>query len=312
MRLRTGLVVGASAICFMLAACQSPASTPESNTPNPTPAVNSPTDNAGKSNPIVGDANSTRPEDRAGPPTGAISAWDAVVWRHKYLSRRNEQVPVVGVVGDPFMQPAAPPLAVPIEGTTDSTPPSPPATTENLTWFIDDSIGHGSLGIRVKFASPMPRKGQRMAVLGAWTVDANRQWYWAATSQVELTAAPPSDIKEPLGAPGFVIATEPAPSGTQPISLAKDNDLVRFTIVEVPFNAGDGWKVADELGDPAVAILFLPGDQASYGSLDMRTAAERWKVKRGVSYWLRIGRIRRPNPNGIWLANARTAPVRDN
>ena len=53
-----------------------------------------------------------------------------------------------------------------------------------------------------------------------------------------------------------------------------------------------------------------PGERPSYGGHDMRTADEKWKLKRGVDYWVRIGKIRRRDPDKLPTINARTPPVR--
>jgi hypothetical protein len=59
-----------------------------------------------------------------------------------------------------------------------------------------------------------------------------------------------------------------------------------------------------------VALLNLPGERATYGGQDMRAADERWTLRRGVTYWVRIGRIRRHGVDKPATINARTAPIR--
>jgi hypothetical protein len=128
--------------------------------------------------------------------------------------------------------------------------------------------------------------------------------------------AAPSDLKDPPAAtPTHAIANGELPSGARTIGVAKDGDAVYFTVVgAAPSVVGDGWPIADELGNPTFALLNLPGERASYGGLDMRTADERWQLKRGQTYSVRIGKIRKradkTDPGKPALINARTAPVR--
>jgi hypothetical protein len=42
----------------------------------------------------------------------------------------------------------------------------------------------------------------------------------------------------------------------------------------------------------------------------MRSSDERWQLKRGQTYWVRIGKLRKRGPDKPPLVNARTAPVR--
>jgi hypothetical protein len=191
-------------------------------------------------------------------------------------------------------------------------------------WLIDDTAGNGCLAVRVQFTGKPPTEKQRVAVGGAWMLDSAKQWYWkadrgatertlgsGADRVTNLPDAAAPDVKDAATAPGFTITAGPAPSGARTISQAKDNDVVYFQIVGAPKHAGDGWQIADELGNPPVAILMLPGEQLSYGSIDLRTADERWALRRGVTYWLRIGRIRKPSATAPWQITARTAPVRE-
>lgn len=264
---------------------------------------------------------------------GTIAAWDAVVWRNRYLARRGQHGVIVGRVGAKFVPPAVPvapgPAApagsagfgsgvtAPGSGAGSGSgaavaPPPPPRTPSDLIWLIDDSAGHGSLGVRVQFASAPPVAGERVALGGAWMLDSAKQWYWKVDSVTLLPGIPASDIKEAPSAPGLIVTAGPAPSGARMASLARDNDAIYFQVVGMPKHPGDGWKIADELGNPPVGILMLPGEQPSYGSIDLRTPDERWVLRRGVTYWLRIGRLRKSNtPGSPWSATARTAPVRE-
>ena len=83
-----------------------------------------------------------------------------------------------------------------------------------------------------------------------------------------------------------------------------------FQIVgPAPASDGDGWQIADQLGSPTVAVMNLPGERASYGGQDMRAADERWQLKRGQTYWVRIGKLHKHTDRPTTV-NARTAPIR--
>lgn len=229
---------------------------------------------------------------------GAVSAWQAVIDRSQYLVRRGQHGVVYGRVG--------PAILVPDKVEADAGLVASP-----YTWLVDDTEGNGTLGIRVKLDGKAA-EGDRVALDGAWDLDPDRHWFWHVEAVHPLPAAPPSELKDPPApAPTHAIANGELPSGARTISVAKDNDAVYFTVVGAPpANEGDGWQVADELGNPPVALLNLPGERASYGSQDMRQPDERWQLKRGQTYWVRIGKIRKRAPDKPALINARTAPVR--
>jgi hypothetical protein len=233
---------------------------------------------------------------------GAVSAWQAVVDRGQYLARRGQQGVVFGTLGAPILVagPAAP-------GGIDGG-----LVASGYTWLVDDTEGNGALAIRVLLESRTAKQGDRVALGGAWELDDSRRYYWKVASVTALPAAPPGDLKDPPVAPGHEIADGGVPAGARTISVARDDDLVYFTVVgKPPVVDGEGWPVADELGDPVFALLNLPGERPSYGGQDFRTPDERWQLKRGQLYWVRIGRIRRPQgPDKPALINARTAPVR--
>jgi hypothetical protein len=123
-----------------------------------------------------------------------------------------------------------------------------------------------------------------------------------------------SDIKEPPPAePNHQIVNGNLVPGSRTITVARDNDSVYFQIVgPTPTNDGDGWPVANELGDNVFALLVLPGERAAYGAQDMRAADERWVLKKAQTYQVRIGRIRSRGPDKPAVIHARTAPVRVN
>ena len=53
----------------------------------------------------------------------------------------------------------------------------------------------------------------------------------------------------------------------------------------------------------------LPGERASYGGQDLRTPDERWSLRRGVTYVVRLGHIHKHEGKPATI-NARSAPVR--
>jgi hypothetical protein len=240
---------------------------------------------------------------------GAIPAWQAAVDRTLYLERRGQHGVVFGTLGPPV---------------TVAGPPSDAGASEvatPYTWLVDDTEGNGALAIRVALGKATAKTGDRVALAGAWALDDTRHWYWNTTSVTALPAAPPSKApsarpqaereKDPPAAPGHAISNGELPAGARPITLAKEGDAAYFTVVGSPPVAdGDGWLVADELGNPPYALLNMPGERASYGAQDMRTPDERWQLKRGQSYWVRIGPVHHHGPDKPATINARTAPVR--
>jgi hypothetical protein len=227
---------------------------------------------------------------------GAIPAWQAVVDRDRYLLRRNQHGVVYGRVG-PAITIAADAGAVPT----------------GKVWLVDDTEGNGALAIRIAWPAKAtaPAEGDRVAAGGAWTLDDERQWFWQADAISALPPAPPSTIPEPPAAPGHLITTGDPPSGWRPVATGKDDGVISFQVIGTPpVNEGDGWRIANELGDDTVAILLLPGERPSYGGHDLRAPDEKWRLKRGVDFWVRIGKIRRRSPEIPPTITARTAPVR--
>jgi hypothetical protein len=225
---------------------------------------------------------------------GAVPAWQAVVDRAQYLERRGQKGVVYGTLGEPVAAGSG-------SGSDTATP---------YTWLVDDTEGNGALAIRVKLPSP-GKAGDRVALAGAWATDDDRRWFWHVTAVTSLPPAPPSKLKEPPSPPGHTIATGELPPGVRPISKAEENDAVYFTLAgPPPVLDGDGWPVADELGNPVAAILNLPGEHASYGAQDLRTPDERWTLKRGQTYWVRVGVVHKHGPDKPMTMTARTAPVR--
>jgi len=244
---------------------------------------------------------------------GAVSAWQAVIDRAHYLARRGQQGIVYGTIGAPIMVlgPTPEPAA---DAGVNARPLDAGLIPSEYVWLVDDTEGNGALAIRVMLgnqASP-PKQGDRVALAGAWVLDDSKRWFWKVDRVTPLPPAPPSDLKDPPGVPGHQIADGNLPPGVRTISVAKDNDAVYFMLTgpNQPVLPGEGWPVADELGDQVFALLNLPGERPSFGGQDFRTADERWQLKRGQLYWVRIGKIRRPSPDKPALINARTAPVR--
>jgi hypothetical protein len=229
---------------------------------------------------------------------GAISAWQSVIDRAQLLFRRGQKGVVYGRVG----------AAILInDKTTDAGLVATP-----YVWLVDDTEGNGTLGIRVKIDAGTAKEGDRVALVGAWDLDADRRWFWHVDEVKPVPPATPSELKDPPAAtPTHVIANGELPGGARTISVAKDGDAVYFQIVgPAPTTEGDGWQVADELGNPTFALMNLPGERASYGGQDMRQPDERWSLKRGQTYWVRIGKLRKRGIDKPTLVNARTAPVR--
>jgi hypothetical protein len=282
------------ALVLAIAACQggdSPPSLAEKNTeakhPAPAPTV---------------DAPAAEPKDPIDE-LGAIPAWQAVVDRAKYLERRGQHGVVFGVLGAPVTITAA--------GSGSGSAASP------YTWLVDDTEGNGSLAIRVLLGKKQLtlKEGDRVALGGAWALDEIRHWFWKVDNAQVLGPQPaPKEgapgAKDATAQPGHALTVGDFPSGVKRVSLAKDGDLAYFQVVGLPPTVdGDGWPVADELGNPVAALLVLPGERASYGGQDMRTPDERWQLRRGQTYWVRIGRTHKRGPDKPPVLYARTAPI---
>jgi len=238
---------------------------------------------------------------------GAIPAWQAVIDRAQLLARRGQRGYVYGRIGPAIMIPG------PVAPATDAGVPVDAGTIASpYVWLVDDTEGNGTLGIRVKLGTRTATEGDRVALGGAWVLDDARRWYWDVSSVQPVPAATPSDLKEPPAPfPSHVVANGNLLPGARTISVAKDSDAVYFQIVgPAPVNEGDGWLIANELGDVPFALLNLPGERPSYGGQDMRMPDERWQLKRGQTYTLRIGKIRKRAIAKPALINARTAPIR--
>jgi hypothetical protein len=244
---------------------------------------------------------------------GAVSAWQAVIDRAQYLDRRGQHGVVYGTIGPQIMVLGPPPPPPPADAGVRAKPIDAGLVASDYVWFVDDTEGNGALAIRVllgKHADKI-KEGDRVAIGGAWTIDEERRWYWKVDAVTALPPAPPSDLKDPPSPPGHEILPGRYVAGSRMLSFAKDGDGVYFQLTgpNQPVMPGEGWPVADELGNPVFALLNLPGERPSFGGQDFRTAEERWQLKRGKKYWVRIGKIRKPVPDKPALINARTAPV---
>jgi hypothetical protein len=228
---------------------------------------------------------------------GAIPAWQAVVDRAQYLARRGTRTVVFGTLAS----------AIEVAGAGDAGLIATP-----YTWLVDDTEGNGALAIRVALgpkASDVKQR-DRVALGGGWALDAARTWFWKVDAVSPLPAAP-TDAKDPMSTPGHVIVNGDLPSGAKPISKADEGDAAWFQLDGAPpANVGDGWPVADELGNPVYALLDLPGEHTSYGGQDMRAADERWQLKRGATYVVRIGPVHHHAADKPVTVRARTAPIR--
>jgi hypothetical protein len=294
-----------------------------------------------------GEAEPAEPPGPPGPPDpgrvivelGAIPAWQAVVDRAQLLGRRGQHGVVYGRVGPALLVPPAPEApAGPVPGDAGAGSGHPVGGGSGGTlragsggapggaaggavdaglvkspyvWLIDDTEGNGTLGIRIALGDKA-KEGDRIAAGGAWQLDAERRWFWKPDTVQPVPPGPASELKEPAPpVPTHTIARGDLPAGARTIGVARDGDAVYFQIVgPSPASDGDGWQVADQLGSPAVALMNLPGERASYGGQDMRAPDERWQLRRGQTYWVRIGKLRKRGADKPPLVNARTAPIR--
>ncbi|MBS1121269.1 MAG: hypothetical protein H6Q90_3497 [Deltaproteobacteria bacterium] len=237
---------------------------------------------------------------------GAIPAWQAVVDRAQLLARRGQHGVVYGRIGPALM------VAGPTPEPTDAGLIDAGMIASPYVWLVDDTESNGALGIRVELGHGRDLKeADRVALGGAWAVDAERHWFWKVDTVQVIPPPPPTDLHDPSPpVPSHAVGNGGLPAGVRPIALAKDGDAVYFTVVGAPpASEGDGWPVGNELGDPVFALLTLPGERSSYGGQDMRAPDERWQLKRGQTYWVRIGKIRLRADKPA-LIHARTAPVR--
>jgi hypothetical protein len=99
------------------------------------------------------------------------------------------------------------------------------------------------------------------------------------------TAAPSHDVVDTRDATGV------APS-TLVAGDHRGRVAVRFAVIDPPRRAGDGWAVADAPGQPAVAVLLLPGEAPIYGGQDLRSASETWQLAVGPLHRVEVAAAR--------------------
>ncbi len=237
---------------------------------------------------------------------GASPAWRAVVDRAQYLQRRGDRGVVYGRVEGAV--PRAP-VAGAVPAGDAGVPMSEPS---DLVWLVDETQGNGALAMRVQFPAPAPERGDRVAVGGAWAVDQARRWYWVADEVVPLPAdQAPKRGKEPSSPVGHHLESHRPENGWAGVKIAKhakDGDLLAFTVVKKPAYEGAGWGASDKKWGELMGAVILPGEQPSYGGHDMRTADERWHLKMGWTYWVRIGKVKR-RTGQLPVLEAVTPPV---
>lgn len=208
-----------------------------------------------------------------------ISAWQGVVDRDLYLARRGQRGLLSGIAAGPV--------------------------ANDRFWLVDETEGGGSLGVVVQTTGKIPGAGDRVMARGAWVVDSARRWLWKAEDVLPGTPgkALPADL-----APGHQIRLIAAPAEAVTISGAADGAIVTFQVAAAPALPGGPWKISDGAHTPAVAWLHLPGERTSYGGRDFRLPGERWQLARRVTYWVKLGKVRRPAADGLLVVTALTAP----
>jgi hypothetical protein len=247
----------------------------------------------------------------------AVPAWQAVVDRAQYLERRGQHGVAYGTLGSAVMVLGPPPVA-PTDAGVPVKLPDAGLVTSGFTWLVDDTEGNGALAIRTKlgtFASQL-HEGDRVALGGAWVLDEERHWYWSVDAITKLPPPPPPKANEPKDTPSppghDIPVVDRIPSGARTISVGREGELVYFTVNgRPPAIDGEGWPVSDELGDPVYALMQLPGERPSFGAQDFRTPDERWQLRRGWMYAVRIGKLRKSaDPSKPSFINAKTSPIR--
>ena len=84
--------------------------------------------------------------------------------------------------------------------------------------------------------------------------------------------------------------------------------LLALLLISMPAPAAEAAAAPAAVPEPRVQVL--PGERASYGAQDMRTADERWHLKRGVTYMVRIAVVHHHGPDKPSTMRARTAPIK--
>ncbi len=288
------------AFVLTLLACQSKGDEPHAQVPRDAKPLTPSLEDAGEAEADAQKSDEPEPPDPGQQidELGAVPAWQAVVDRSQYLARRGLHGVVYGTLGEVVT------VSVPDAGVQPT----------GYTWLVDDTEGNGALAIRVELGDKVTlvKAGDRVALGGAWVLDGDRKYVWKVDAMTALPPAPPRDSKIPPSPPTHEIAQLPLPPGSRTISVARDNDIVYFMVIgRPPAIDGEGWPIGDAQGTPVSALLNLPGERPSFGAQDFRTPDERWRLKRATVYWVRIGKVRRPNgPDKPAYINAVTAPVK--
>ncbi|MCW5804061.1 MAG: hypothetical protein KIT31_16940, partial [Deltaproteobacteria bacterium] len=242
---------------------------------------------------------------------GAVPAWQAVVDRAQLLGRREQHGVVYGRIGPAILVPAPAPVPAGSGAPPDAGAAAPAMVPSPYVWLVDDTEGSGALGIRVALGGRSAPEGARVALGGAWYLDDERRWYWKVDVVQALPPGPPPAKDEVIApVPTHAIPNGELPWGTKGITFAKDGDNAYFTLVgRAPANDGDGWPVANELGDVVYGLLTLPGERPSFGGQDLRSPDERWQLRAGQVYWIKFGRVRKRDGKPAMIT-ARTSPIR--
>lgn len=259
---------------------------------------------------------------------GAMPVWEGVVQRGQILARRGQRGTLVGRVGPAVGQGSWIWLIDDTEGGgclaaraafAGEAPARGTLIAATGAWSLE-SVETG-VAAGAAPADPPASAPAGAAAHGAEAAAPARvsHWVWRVEASVTLADAGGAAVREEeasldgaeLGsAIGHEPASAPRPPQAVPISKAKDNDLVAFQVLAAPKTIGEGWLVADALGSPPVAVLMLPGERQSYGGIDFRQPDEHWRLRRGVTYVVRIGRVRKKDPAKPAQINARNAPIK--
>ena len=203
-------------------ACQSKGDEPQSPVPRDARSTTPPLADAGEAEADAQKLDEPEPPDpgRQIDELGAVPAWQGVVDRAHYLARRSQHGVLYGTLGDVVT------VAVPDAGVQPT----------GYTWLVDDTEGNGALAIRVLLGDKAAsvKAGDRVALGGAWLLDADRKYVWKVDAITALPPAPPSDLKDPPSPPSHDIAQLPLPPGSRTVSVARDNDIIYFMVIGRP------------------------------------------------------------------------------
>jgi hypothetical protein len=261
---------------------------------------------------------------------GAVPAWEGVVQRWQWLARRGQRGALYGRVGPAVGEGgliwliddtegggclavraafpgAAPPLGALVVATGAWMLPD---SSTRWVWQVESSTGLPD-DATLRHQDPVAPSGGPSAGPNSATSDGSAGDAAGGDGQADGQDDPATAAEiAARSAIGHEPASSSRPAAAQWISKAKDHDLALFQVLAAPKRLGEGWLVADQLGNPPVAVLFLPGDRPSYGGMDFRQPDEVWRLRRGVTYAVRIGKVRRKDPTKPAVINARNAPIK--